>query len=108
LLQLMGKDPVVGRLELITKSPRHAGVLKAVAELAAWTGPKVGNDRGRGVAVAKAFNTYIAQIADASVGAHGETRVHKLWCVVDWGVVVNPDIVRAQMEGGIGFGLGHI
>jgi isoquinoline 1-oxidoreductase beta subunit len=108
LLQLMGKDPVAGRLELITKSPRHAGVLKAVAELAAWTGPKVGNDRGRGVAVAKAFNTYIAQIAEVSVGANGEPRVQKVWCAVDCGVVVNPDIVRAQMEGGIGFGLGHI
>ena len=42
------------------------------------------------------------------MGENGEPRVHKVWCAVDCGRVVNPDIVRAQMEGGIGFGLGHI
>ena len=42
------------------------------------------------------------------MGENGEPRVHKVWCAVDCGRVVNPDVVRAQMEGGIGFGLGHI
>jgi isoquinoline 1-oxidoreductase beta subunit len=64
--------------------------------------------RARGVAVAESFGTFVAEVAEVSVGENGEPRVHKVWCAVDCGTVVNPDIVRAQMEGGIGFGLGHI
>lgn len=108
LLQAAGKDPVAGRLEIMTKKPRLAGALKAVAELAKWTGPQVGNGRARGVAAVESFNTFVAQIAEVSMGADGQPRVHKVWCAVDCGVAVNPDIIRAQMEGGIGFGLGHV
>jgi len=110
LLQAAGKDPVAGRLELMTgeKSRRLAGSLKAVAELAKWTGPDVGNGRARGVAAVESFNTFVAQIAEVSIGDKGEPRVHKVWCAVDCGVAINPDIIRAQMEGGIGFGLGHV
>jgi isoquinoline 1-oxidoreductase beta subunit len=57
--------------------------------------------------VVESFNSFIAQIAEVSVGSGGEPRVHKVWCAVDCGVPVNPDVIRAQMEGGIGFGLGH-
>jgi isoquinoline 1-oxidoreductase beta subunit len=89
------------------KSPRHAGVLKAVAELADWKGARPESGRARGVAVVESFNTYVAQIAEVSMGEEGPI-VHKVWCAVDCGVAVNPDIIRAQMEGGIGFGLGHI
>ncbi len=56
----------------------------------------------------ESFNSFIAQIAEVSIGNGGEPRVHKIWCAVDCGVPVNPDVIRAQMEGGIGFGLGHI
>jgi isoquinoline 1-oxidoreductase beta subunit len=59
------------------------------------------------VAVVESFNTFVAQIAEVSMGEGGEPKVHKVWCAVDCGVAVNPDIIRAQMEGGIGFGLGH-
>jgi isoquinoline 1-oxidoreductase subunit beta len=108
LLEATGQDPVSGRLALAIESPRHAGVLRAAAEMAQWSGAGPLNGRARGVAVAKAFGTFVAQIAEVSIGDRGEPRVHKVWCAVDCGVAVNPDIVRAQMEGGIGFGLGHI
>jgi isoquinoline 1-oxidoreductase beta subunit len=106
LLVAAGQDPVAGRLALIEK-PRFAGVLKAVAKLADWTGYTVPKGRARGVAVVESFNTYVAQIAEVSLGADGIPKVHKVWCAVDCGVAVNPDVIQAQMEGGIGFALGH-
>jgi isoquinoline 1-oxidoreductase subunit beta len=108
LLDAVGQDPVSGRLALMDKSSRHAGVLRAVAELAQWSGPGPTNGRARGVAVAEQSGSFIAQIAEVSVEEGGPPRVHKVWCAIDCGVVVNPDVVRAQMEGGIGFGLGHV
>lgn len=106
LLALAGKDPVQGRLELLGEHPRHRAVLEEVARMARW-GEPAPEGRARGVAVHKSFNSYVAQIAEVSVGADKNVpRVHKVWCAVDCGLAVNPDIVRAQMEGGIGFGLG--
>lgn len=109
LFALGGKDPVAERLKLLgDKHARLSGVLKAVAELADW-GAAVPEGRARGVAVHKSFNSYVAEIAEVSAGdEEGIPRVHKVWCAVDCGVAVNPDIVRAQMEGGIGYGLGHV
>lgn len=107
LLQAAGKDPVAGRLEMMTKSPRAAGVLRAAAELARWSGPRVADNRARGVAVVESFDSYVAQIAEVSAGDGDGPRVNKVWCAVDCGVAVNPDVVRAQMQSGIGFGLGH-
>lgn len=107
LLEAAGKDPVEGRLELMSKKPRHAGVLRAVAELADWKNAKLEPGRARGVAVVESFNTFVAQVVELSMTEEGP-KVHKVWCAVDCGVAVNPDIIRAQMEGGIGFGLGHI
>ena len=107
LLQVAGQDPVEGRLAMMGKSPRHAGVLKAVAEFANWKGAKMESGHERGVAVVESFGTYVAQVVELSMGEDGPI-VHKVWCAVDCGVAVNPDIIRAQMEGGIGFGLGHI
>jgi isoquinoline 1-oxidoreductase beta subunit len=107
LLDAAGQDPVEGRLALMKDHPRHAGVLKAVAELADWKNTKPEAGRARGVAVVESFKTYVAQIVELSMGDEGPV-VHKVWCAVDCGVAVNPDIIRAQMEGGIGFGLGHI
>lgn len=107
LLEAAGQDPVAGRLALMGRSPRHAGVLKAVAERADWNNAKLEPGRARGVAVVESFNTYVAQVVELSIGEEGPV-VHKVWCAVDCGVAVNPDIIRAQMEGGIGFALGHI
>lgn len=108
LLAASGKDPVQGRLALLQKAPRHAGVLRAVAKSAAWKGAKVSAQRARGVAVHKSFDTYVAQIAEVSRGQDGLPKVEKVWCAVDCGVAVNPDVIKAQMEGGIGFGLGAV
>jgi len=108
LLQTAGQDPVEGRMALFGDDPRFKTTLRAVADLAKWSGPAAGSGRARGVSIVKAFGTYVAHIAEVSMGENGEPRVHKVWCAVDCGRVVNPDIVRAQMEGGIGFGLGHI
>lgn len=108
LLQAAGKDPVAGRLEMMGKNPRAAGVLRAVAELAKWSGAEPAKGRARGVAVVESFNSYVAQIAEVSAGEGDGPRVHKVWCAVDCGVAVNPDVIRAQMEGGIGYGLGHV
>jgi isoquinoline 1-oxidoreductase beta subunit len=107
LLEAAGKDPVAGRLELMAKHPRAANVLREVAKLAKWNGPGPVEGRARGVAVVESFNTFVAQIAEVSDGKDGP-RVHKVWCAVDCGVAVNPDVIRAQIEGGIGYGLGHI
>jgi isoquinoline 1-oxidoreductase subunit beta len=107
LLEAAGRDPISGRLAMMGKAPRAAGVLRAVAELARWSGPGPANGRARGVAVVESFNSYVAQIAEVSAGDGDGPKVHKVWCAVDCGVAVNPDVIRAQMEGGIGFGLGH-
>jgi isoquinoline 1-oxidoreductase beta subunit len=80
-------------------------VLNLAAEKAGWgtpTPPGV----ARGVAVHKSFNSYVAEVAEVLVGKSGEVKVQRVVCAVDCGIVVNPDIVRAQMEGGIALGLG--
>lgn len=104
-----GKDPYEFRRSLLTKSPRHLGVLNAVAEAAGWNKPlakgKDGVRRGRGIAVHKSFNTFVAQIAEVSVQTDGSFKVDRVVCAVDCGVAINPDVIRAQMEGGIGYGL---
>ena len=83
-------------------------MLRAVAKLAGWKSAKVGQGRARGVAVHKSFESYVAQIAEVSRGRDGLPKVERVWCAVDCGVAVNPDNVKSQMEGGIGFGLSAI
>ncbi|WP_412480095.1 molybdopterin cofactor-binding domain-containing protein [Azonexus sp. IMCC34839] len=105
----MGKDPVALRLELLDKHPRHAGVLKLAAERAAWGTPlkaKAGERRGRGVAVHESFNSYVAHVAEVTVAKDGTVKVDRIVSAVDCGTAINPDNIRSQIEGGIGFGLG--
>ncbi|MCU0934803.1 MAG: xanthine dehydrogenase family protein molybdopterin-binding subunit [Gammaproteobacteria bacterium] len=104
LAQAAGKDPVAFRLALLADHPRHRRVLELAARAAGW-GTALPPGRGRGVAVHESFNSYVAQVAEVTVGADGAFHVDRVVCAVDCGVAVNPDIVRAQMEGGIGFGL---
>ncbi|MBP1851534.1 xanthine dehydrogenase family protein molybdopterin-binding subunit [Rhizobium halophytocola] len=107
LLVLGGKDPVNGRLALIgDEDARLRGVLERVADMANWSGTKGNSGRALGVAVVKCFRSYVAEIAEVSRGDDGLPKVHRIWCAVDCGVAINPDIIRAQMEGGIGFALG--
>lgn len=105
LLQETGKDPVKGRLALLKAHPREAGVLRAAAYMADKAG-KVPDGRAHGVAVHKSFGTYVAQIAEVSKGTDGLPKVHHVWCAVDCGIPINPNVIKAQMEGGIGYGLG--
>jgi isoquinoline 1-oxidoreductase beta subunit len=104
-----GKDPVAFRKTLLVKHPRHFAVLALAAEKAGWGSPlapgKAGEKRGRGVAVIESFNTFVAEVAEVTVKADKSFTVDRVVCAVDCGLVVNPDVVRAQMEGGIGFGL---
>lgn len=99
-----GKDPVALRLALLKDHPRHAGVLKLAAEKAGW-GTPLPPGRGRGVAVHESFNSFAAHVAEVSIGADGAVKVERLVCAIDCGIAVNPDVVRAQIEGGSGFGL---
>ena len=98
-----GQDPYQYRRALLTDHPRHRAVLDAAAEAAGWDTPPP-EGRARGIAVVESFGSYVAEVAEVSVEG-GRLNVHKVWCAVDCGVVVNPAIVRAQMESGIMYGL---
>ena len=100
-----GKDPVEFRLALLKDKPRHAGVLKLAAERAGWTSPPPAGTY-RGVAVHESFHTFVAQVAEMTMTGDGKAKVERVVCAVDCGVAVNPDIIKSQMEGGIGYGLG--
>ncbi len=105
LLAMAGKDLVEGRAALL-KHERATAVLRKAAAMAGFSkAPAKG--RAKGIAVHESFDTFVAQVAEVSVGADGLPRVHKVWCAVDCGIPVNPDVIRAQMEGGIGYALGH-
>jgi len=98
------RDPVEYRRVLLEKSPRARTVLELAAEKADWGKPLPARS-GRGVSVQHAFGSYVAQVAEVAVSRDGEVRVQRVVCAVDCGVTVNPDTVRAQMQGGIIFGI---
>ncbi|WP_255463354.1 xanthine dehydrogenase family protein molybdopterin-binding subunit [Microbulbifer sp. YPW1] len=99
-----GQDPVDLRMKLLDGHPRWQGVLKLAADKAGW-GKALPKGWGRGIAVHESFNSYVAQVAEVSVAEDGKFKVERVVCAVDCGVPINPDVIRAQMEGGIGFGL---
>src|SRR6266853_545933 len=98
------RDPYELRRKLLAKEPRMLAVLDLVAEKAGWGNP-LPRGVGRGIATHFSFETYVAQVVEASVEKNGNVKVHRVVCAVDCGRVINPDIVKAQMEGGIIFGL---
>jgi isoquinoline 1-oxidoreductase beta subunit len=102
-----GKDPVAFRRAMLAGHPRHLKVLELAAEKAGW-GTPMPKGKGRGIAVHESFNSYVAEVAEVAVDSRGRMKVERVVCAVDCGRAINPDIVRAQMEGGIGFGLGAI
>ena len=105
LAQAAGQDPVAFRLSLLTKHPRHLGALRLAAEKAGWDQPfPKGNGRGRGVAVHESFDSVVAQVAEVTVSGD-QIRVDRVVCAVDCGIAVTPDVVKAQMQSGIGYGL---
>jgi len=104
LAHAAGKDPYQYRRDLLQKHPRHLKVLQAVADKAGW-GKRPAKGRGRGIAIHESFGSIIAQVAEVSLSAKRELRVHRVVCAVDCGRIVNPDTIKAQMESGIVFGL---
>ena len=105
LAHAAGKDPVKYRMELLSKEPRFANVLKIAADKAGW-GKKLPAGRAMGVALMEGYGTYMAQIAEVSVSG-GDIKVHKVTVACDCGRMVNPGIVRQQLESGIVYGLSH-
>jgi isoquinoline 1-oxidoreductase beta subunit len=102
-----GQDGFTFRRKLLDQHPRMKAVLELAAEKAGWNTP-LQPGKGRGIAVAEAFKTFVAQVAEVSVGKDGQVKVDRVVCAVDCGTPINPDIITAQMEGGIGFGLGAV
>jgi isoquinoline 1-oxidoreductase beta subunit len=104
LAHAAGQDPYEYRRGLLGNAPRYLRVLELAATQAGWGSPPP-DGVFRGIAVHKAFEAYVAQVAEVSVGSDGTVRVHRVVCAVDCGPVVNPDTVEAQMQGGIVYGL---
>ncbi len=111
LAKASGQDPVAWRLDHLSgdskDQQRLAGVLRLVAEKSGWNRPSVPG-RTRGVAAHKSFGTYAAQVVEISRDTMDSVKIEKVVCAVDCGMAVNPDIVKAQIEGGIGYGIGHV
>jgi isoquinoline 1-oxidoreductase beta subunit len=103
LATIAGKDPYQFRRDLLASHPRHRAVLDLVAEKAEWSKP-LPSGRFRGIAVHECFGTIIGLVTEISIASNA-VRAHKVTCAVDCGWIVNPDTIKAQMEGGIIYGL---
>ena len=104
LAQKAGRDPVAFRRSMLDKTPRLQAALELVASKAGWGRPLPPRN-GRGVAVQPSFGSYIATVAEVEVDRNGEVSVRRIVTAVDTGIVVNPDTVVAQLQGGLIFGL---
>ena len=101
-----GKDPIEFRRKILAKNPKHLGIFNAVMAKAAETKPGPGQHRG--VSVFAGYGSYCAAAADVSVSERGRAKVHRIVMGTNSGNVVNPDQVRAQIEGSIAYGLGAL
>jgi isoquinoline 1-oxidoreductase beta subunit len=99
-----GIDPVEFRLRMLKSQPRMANVARLAAEKADW-GSAMSSGRARGIAICQQRETFLAQVAEVSLHDDRSFSVDRVITVVDCGLTINPDVVRAQMEGGTGFGL---
>jgi isoquinoline 1-oxidoreductase subunit beta len=104
LAKKSNKDPLAFRRDMLGQSPRLKAALELAAAKAGWGSPLPART-GRGIALQIAFGSFIATVAEAEVDTHGEVRVRRLIAAVDTGIVVNPDTVVAQLQGGLIFGL---
>jgi isoquinoline 1-oxidoreductase beta subunit len=98
------QDPVEFRRKLLAKSPRAMHVMERAAAMSGW-GTDLGPRKGRGISLMKAMGSYLAQVAEVTVDDNGEVHVDRVVCVIDTGIPVNPDIIVAQMQSGIIFGI---
>jgi isoquinoline 1-oxidoreductase subunit beta len=108
LARKVGKDPIDFRRGMLESNPRMRAALDLAAARSGWEQPLIarnGGRVGRGVCAQSAFGSYIATVAEVEVDKAGEVRVHRLVSAVDTGIVVNPDTVKAQIQGGLIFGL---
>jgi len=107
-----GKDPLALRQELLAAHPRYLAVLKLAADKAGWgtklKAGKAGERRGRGIAIHESFHSIVAQVAEVTVAKDGSLKVDRMVCAVDCGTAINPDNIRSQVEGGIGFALSAV
>ena len=94
-----GKDPVEYRGALLAKAPRAKAVLDLAVAKSGW-GEKLPAGSGRGVSLLFGFGSYIAEVAEVAVDKDGQVQVKRVTCAVDCGQVVNPDTIKAQMQGG--------
>ncbi len=101
-------DPYEYRRRLMRNAPRARAVLDAVAEMSDWGGtPPEG--RARGMAFGERSGSLAAGVAEISLDRQtGKIRVHRFWCAVDGGIIVQPDNAEAQIEGGIVTGLSSV
>ena len=104
LADAAGIDPLAVRRQLLEKEPRHLAVLNRAAEAADWDTPLL-KGRARGIAVHKSFGSYVAHVVEVSVGSDGLPKVERVVCAADCGIPINPDVIKAQLEGGMGYGL---
>jgi isoquinoline 1-oxidoreductase beta subunit len=113
---LLARDPREKQIDVLSvpegikprmfaEYPRELRVLELAAERAGWGEPMAAG-RGRGIALAYAYSTPVAQVAEVTVAEDGKVKVDRIVCAIDCGVAVNPDVIRAQMEGSIAFTLG--
>jgi isoquinoline 1-oxidoreductase beta subunit len=107
LAHAAGKDPLAFRLAMLKKGDKNRLVLEAVAKAAGWGSPTAPGV-GRGIAMADGFGSFTAMVAEASVGARGEIKVHRVVFAIDSGYVVNPDFCRAQAEGNVIYCIGQL
>jgi isoquinoline 1-oxidoreductase beta subunit len=102
-----GKDPVAFRLAMLKPGDKNRLVLEAVARASGWGSP-LAPGVFRGVAVSDGFGSYAAGVAEVSVSAKGELKVHRFVVAIDSGYVVNPDTCAAQAESNAVFGIGML
>jgi isoquinoline 1-oxidoreductase subunit beta len=104
MAEAAGKDPLAFRQQYLAKHPRHLAVLNMAAQKADWD-KTLPTGRARGIALHESFGSIVAQVVEASLPAKDKITVHRVVCAIDCGTAINPDIIKAQMESGIVFGL---
>ncbi len=104
LARTAGKDPVAFRVAMLDKTPRLRAAVQLVAEKSGWGQPLPARS-GRGLSAQTAFGSFIATVVEAQVDESGEVHLKRVTCAVDTGIAVSPDTIRAQLQGGLIFGL---
>jgi isoquinoline 1-oxidoreductase beta subunit len=104
LAEAAGIDPLAIRQKLLVDHPRHLNVLNIAAKMAKWDKPLPAG-KARGIAVHESFKSFVAHVVEVSIGEEGLPKVERVFCAADCGIAINPDVVKAQLEGGMGYGL---